>query len=199
MTASVQRYGQLAPVVACAGEGRLALVDGFKRLAAARKLGCSRPPPTARARLQPPRIPGWGRGPTSCAARRWGWARGSPGWPAWCTRCRRLGGPRPSGAETLARYPDISAVRLLEELRGQGFEGGYTIVGDHLRRARPQPKKAPGKRLEPGRGEQAQQDWSPYTIDSSRTGRARVSCFSLVLSFSRRQYIDFVEREDLYT
>ena len=38
MMRSLERYGQIAPVVVCAEEGRYQLIDGFKRLGAARKL-----------------------------------------------------------------------------------------------------------------------------------------------------------------
>ena len=38
MAGSLRRWGQLAPVVACVREGQLELLDGFKRLAAARQI-----------------------------------------------------------------------------------------------------------------------------------------------------------------
>lgn len=38
MMQSLERYGQIAPVVVCRHEGRYELLDGFKRLGAARKL-----------------------------------------------------------------------------------------------------------------------------------------------------------------
>jgi hypothetical protein len=39
MAGSFQRYGQLAPLVACLREETHEILDGFKRLAAARALG----------------------------------------------------------------------------------------------------------------------------------------------------------------
>lgn len=38
MAGSLRRWGQLSPVVACAQEGQLELLDGFKRWAAARQV-----------------------------------------------------------------------------------------------------------------------------------------------------------------
>jgi hypothetical protein len=42
-------------------------------------------------------------------------------------------------------------------------------------------------------------DWSPYTIPFTRTGKAEVLCFSYVLGFSRRQYIDFTINRKFFT
>lgn len=99
----------------------------------------------------------------------------------------------------LADHPDLSAVRIHEDLVEEGFDGSYTIVKELVRRLRPKPKKAPVRAMPTPPGRFGQQDWSPYTIDFTATGRQRVSCFSLVLGFSRRQYIDFTEGEDFYT
>jgi hypothetical protein len=42
-------------------------------------------------------------------------------------------------------------------------------------------------------------DWSPYTIAFTRSGKATVLCFSYILAFSRRQYIDFAMHRDFHT
>ena len=99
----------------------------------------------------------------------------------------------------LKKYPELSAVRVHEDLQERGFAGGYTIVKELVRRLRPQPKKGPLRPMERIPGKQGQQDWSPYTLDFTEAGRQTVQCFSLVLAYSRRQYIDFTERADMYT
>lgn len=59
--------------------------------------------------------------------------------------------PRPSRLDPykeiietrLAGYPDLSAVRLFEEIREAGYRGGYDQVRRHVREIRPHPQPAP--------------------------------------------------------
>jgi transposase len=101
--------------------------------------------------------------------------------------------------ELLEKYPDITGVRVYEELLDNGFDGGRTIVTDHMRKIRPRPKKEPTVRFETLPGKQGQMDWSPYTLNFTRSGRQTVLCFSYILGFSRRHYIDFTINRRFYT
>ena len=42
-------------------------------------------------------------------------------------------------------------------------------------------------------------DYSLYTLDFTSEGRRRVNLFSYILGYSRRQYLRFVESQDLAT
>jgi transposase len=120
---------------------------------------------------------------------------------------RKPRAPRPSKLddhipkikELLAEYPNITAQRIFEELAAAGYQGGISVLREKVRRLRPKPKREPTVRFETEAGQQGQMDWSPYKL-KLRCGRLlQVLCFSYVLGFSRRQYIDFVEHRDFYT
>jgi len=99
----------------------------------------------------------------------------------------------------MEKYPKITGLRLFEELISAGYDGGISILRDRLRSLRPSPKQTPIIRFETDPGIQGQMDWSPYTINFLKTGKAQVQCFSYILAFSRRHFIDFTPRRDFYT
>jgi transposase len=80
--------------------------------------------------------------------------------------------------ELLAKYPNLTNERALQELRARGFSGGYTVVRQRLGRLRPRAAPAAVPRFETGPGMQAQMDFGVYDIDFTREGRRRVHLLS---------------------
>src|SRR5919206_3208016 len=56
----------------------------------------------------------------------------------------------------LAAYPELSAVRLLEEIRAAGYAGGYTPLKAFVPRVRPTPAADPVIRFETPAGRQGE-------------------------------------------
>jgi len=115
--------------------------------------------------------------------------------------------PRPSKLDDyrktvtmlLESYPDITAQRVLEELRKKDFDGGYSIVKELVRKMRPKPPATPSLPTEDtGPGEMAECDWSPHRIDFTNGERAVVHVFSYVLRYSTRKFFGLFEREDMH-
>jgi transposase len=105
----------------------------------------------------------------------------------------------PQIEKTIEEFPDITGQRLFEILQESGYDGGITILRERLKRLRPQPKREPIVRFETEPGQQGQMDWSLYRIPFTRTGKEPVLCFSYILGYSRRQYIDFTRHRDFFT
>ncbi len=70
----------------------------------------------------------------------------------------------------IKRYPDITIIRLLEELRALGYQGGYSVLRERVQTLRVPAVAQPVQRFETGPGIQAQMDWGVYTIDFSAEG-----------------------------
>ena len=98
---------------------------------------------------------------------------------------------KPFIAEILAQHPRLRASRLFEMIRSRGYAGSQVVVRRHVRTIRPLPREAFFK-LETMPGEQGQVDWASF--GKLRVGSAprNLSCFVMVLGFSRGMYARFV-------
>ncbi len=113
-------------------------------------------------------------------------------------RASKLDAFDPEIKNLLEKYPDITGLRIYEELKEMGYPGGISILRERLEKLRA-PAREPVIRFETEPGRQGQMDWSPYTIPFTRSGKCKVQCFSYILGFSRRQYIDFTIHRDFYS
>jgi transposase len=104
------------------------------------------------------------------------------------TRASKLDPFKPQILQMLEKYP-YSAQQILQRLRQQGFDGGYSIVKDYVRRVRP---GRPGAflKLAFAPGECAQVDWGSFgSVPVGQTSR-RLSFFVMVLCYSRMMYVE---------
>ena len=113
-------------------------------------------------------------------------------------RASKLDAFEPEIKKLLEKYPYITGLRIYEKLKEAGYTGGISILRETLAKLRAS-QREPVIRFETEPGRQGQMDWSPYTINFKRTGKCQVQCFSYILGFSRRQYIDFTVRHDFYS
>jgi len=94
----------------------------------------------------------------------------------------------------LAAYPQLSAVRLLEEIRAAGYSGGYTQLKAFVQRVRPTPAPEPVIRFETPAGRQAQVDFARFTFPWGIRYALLV-----VLGYSRLLWCRFYPRQDMAT
>ncbi len=101
--------------------------------------------------------------------------------------------------ERVQAFPDLSGARLLREIRGLGYDGGYTAVTDFLREVRPERQPQFERRFETPPGKQAQVDIAEFTVEfTDEPGVVRkVWLFSMVLGHSRWIWGHFVASQNL--
>jgi transposase len=98
---------------------------------------------------------------------------------------------KPFIGETLAQHPRLRSSRLFDMIRERGYSGSEIVVRRYVRTIRALPREAFFK-LETMPGEQAQVDWASF--GKIRIGHAtrNLSCFVMVLGFSRALFARFV-------
>jgi len=78
--------------------------------------------------------------------------------------------------------------RIFEELKSKGYTGGKTILYDYLRKIKLSKQKT-FTPYETGPAEQAQFDWSPYTVEIGGV-LSKIYLFSYIKGFSRYQILE---------
>lgn len=90
----------------------------------------------------------------------------------------------------LLDFHPYTAAQILHRLRERGYDGGYTVVKDYVRKIRPR-KKPAYLTLSFAPGECAQVDWGSYGSVNVGGTRRRLSFFVMVLCYSRMMYVEF--------
>ena len=124
-------------------------------------------------------------------------------WLAQPTYQRRQGTRRASKLDSfrgqivalLERHP-YTAQQLFQQLRQQGYAGGYSILKDFVRLVRPTRQPA-YLMLEFAPGECAQVDWGSFGSVAVGATRRRLSFFVMVLCYSRMMYVEFTLGEGM--
>ena len=96
--------------------------------------------------------------------------------------------------EMLRRYSNYSAQQVFQEISSEGYEGGYTLVKDHLRKVRPKVREA-YLTLHFKPGQSGQVDWgvAGYILIDGK--KRKVSFFVMILSHSRAIFVYFTLSE----
>jgi len=111
--------------------------------------------------------------------------------------------PRPSNLDPykakisyLVAEKHLSAVRVLEEIKELGYQGGYSILKDYIRTIRAKRTKGPTAPIDHPPGHEGQMDWSVHRVILGGREQA-VHTGSIVLCFSRWFYLGFFMDETI--
>src|SRR5229473_7817004 len=116
--------------------------------------------------------------------------------PAHRDRTSKLDHFKGAIAEWLEKDPSVTAAVIEQKLRRMGYEGGHSILREHVRNVRPQvaPKRA-FVRMEPIAGERFEIDWGHFgALDYAGDAR-KLYAFALVECHSRMMYVEFTHSQ----
>jgi transposase len=98
---------------------------------------------------------------------------------------------KPYIVERLTALPELTATRLLLELRDRGYKQGVAVVRRFVAKVRHPRSRKVYLRIETDPGEQAQVDWGHFGHVRVGSAQRPLSAFSIVLSWSRAIFVDF--------
>jgi hypothetical protein len=92
----------------------------------------------------------------------------------------------------------LKVTRILREIRELGYQGGRTILAQYVRQRRPaltvERSKPIKRRFETGPGEEAQIDFSPFSVFIAGV-LVVVHIFAVLLCYSRRVFVRYFRKE----
>jgi transposase len=94
----------------------------------------------------------------------------------------------------LEQYPELSAVRLFDELKVAGYRGGISQLRAYVATVRPKPAPEPLVRFETEPGHQAQVDFAEFSFPWGKR-----YALLLVLGYSRLLWLRFFAKQDMPT
>ncbi len=86
---------------------------------------------------------------------------------------------------------NLSAVRILEEIRKMGYHGGYTILKEYCHDLRKDRRIQAVYRYETKPGKQSQADFGELGYIEIDGKRRKLYAFSMILGYSRMRYVEF--------
>ncbi|MDP1870911.1 MAG: IS21 family transposase [Gallionella sp.] len=97
--------------------------------------------------------------------------------------------------DVLQQFKNITVQRVYEQILERGYTGKISILEVYVAGIRSTKSKEVIRCVETAPGQRAAHDWSEYTIEftSSEAREYKVTFFSYILCYSRRQYIEVVE------
>ena len=93
--------------------------------------------------------------------------------------------------KTLEQHPRLRATRLFDMIRDRGYTGSVYAVRRYVRKVRPASRHEAFFRLTVLPGEQAQVDWGSFGKIRVGRGERYLSCFVMVLAWSRATFARF--------
>ena len=92
---------------------------------------------------------------------------------------------------------DFTVQRLFQDIQAQGYAGSYNLVKRFVAPLREERQRQAEVRFETQPGHQAQVDWAAFGFMTVDGVRKALSCFSMILGFSRYQYLEFTLSRNL--
>lgn len=92
----------------------------------------------------------------------------------------------------LEEFPELTAVRLFDEVQAAGYDGSYTQVKEYVRRVRPKPEPEPVRRFETPPGRQGQVDFAEFRLPWGKR-----FALIVVVGYSRLLWLEYHRRQTM--